>query len=464
MTPNVTPNDDGGGGRTTREAVRALAKHRWLIAGVFLVAVVGVGVWTGLQTPIFQATSTVLIDPEPPRVLNIQDVTPIGPSSAWDPNYYPTQYEIIRSRPVIDKAIESANLKQRIPGLATAREPHAVVGAGLTVEPKRNTRLIQVRYEHPDPGLAADVANAVAQGYVKYNLELKLKGARDALGWLSGEAAALKAKLEQSSMALQNYRVKAGILGLTEQRQITAQKIMDFNKAYLESQAQTLSIEAKVRELEKIARDRSGASTIFTVADSVLIQRLKGEISELEGERAKLLRVYKDKHPEIQKVDARLQQAQQKLDGEIQTMLRAVSTEYKVAKAREETLFANVNRLRSEGQDLNMKEIEFLSLQRENESNQQLYEAVLKRLKETGLAGGLETNNVRVVEEAIAPVAPIRPRKTWNLLAAVIAGLVLGLGLAAAVEHFDTSVKTPEDVERLFGLPVIGVVPAFPRK
>jgi capsular polysaccharide biosynthesis protein len=89
---------------------------------------------------------------------------------------------------------------------------------------------------------------------------------------------------------------------------------------------------------------------------------------------------------------------------------------------------------------------------------------VLKRLKETGLAGGLETNNVRVVEEAAAPVAPIRPRKTWNLLAAVLAGLVLGVALAAAVEHFDTSVKTPDDVERLFGLPVIGVVPAFPRR
>jgi uncharacterized protein involved in exopolysaccharide biosynthesis len=142
-------------------------------------------------------------------------------------------------------------------------------------------------------------------------------------------------------------------------------------------------------------------------------------------------------------------------------MLRAVQTEYKVAKAREETLLANVNRLRAEGQELNLKEIEFLSLQRENESNQQLYEAVLKRLKETGLAGGLETNNVRVVEEAVVPGAPVKPHKRWNLMAAVVAGLVLGIGLAVVIDHFDTRIKTPEDVERLFGLPVIGVVPAF---
>ncbi len=457
MTPTLSDEPHAG----LEEYLRTLGKHRWLIAGVFLVTVVTVGVWTGLQTPIFQATATVLIEPEAPRVLNIQEVTPIGPIGGWDPNYYPTQYEIIRSRPVIDKAVEALDLKRRLPGLAETGDPAAVVGGGLSVEPRRNTRLILIRFAHPDARLTADVANAVAQGYVKYNLELKLKGARDALGWLAQEAATLKAKLEQSSMALQNYRVRAGILGLTEQRQITAQKIMDFNKAHLEAQAQTLSIEAKLKELEKIAKDRPGANTIFTVADSALIQKVKADLTELEGERAKLLKVYKDRHPEILKIDARIQQATTKLDAEIQIMLRAVQTEYKVAKAREETLLVNVNRLRAEGQDLSLKEIEFLSLQRENESNQQLYEAVLKRLKETGLAGGLETNNVRVVEDAAVSGGPISPRKTWNLLIAVVAGLILGVSAALVAERLDTSVRTPDDVERLFGLPVIGVIPAF---
>ena len=239
---------------------------------------------------------------------------------------------------------------------------------------------------------------------------------------------------------------------------------MDFNKAYLEAQAQTLSVEAKLRELNRIAADRSGAQTIFTVADSPLIQRLKGEISELEGEKAKLLKVYKDRHPEILKVDARIQQATQKLDGEMQNMLRAVQTEYRVAKAREETLLSNVNRLRVEGQELNMKEIELLNLQRESDSNQQLYEAVLKRFKETGVAGGLETNNVRVVEEAVAPTVPVRPRRMWDLALSIAAGLVLGIVAALAVDYFDTTLKTPADVERYLGIPVIGIVPLFGTK
>ena len=441
--------------------LRTLRKQRWLLVGVFLVTVVTVAIWTFLQVPIFQAVATVLIDPEAPKVLNIQEVTPIGAMGAWDPNYYPTQYEIIKSRPVLDKAVELLNLKKRAAEAGGPREPHRALLGSFTVEPRRNTRLVLIKVEHHDATLAAETANAIAAAYAKYNLELKLRGAREALSWLNDEAAGLKKKVEESSLALQNYRVKAGILGIQEQRQITAQKIMDFNKAYLEAQAQTLSVEAKLRELGRIAADKPGAQTIFTVADSLLIQRLKGEISELEGEKAKLLKVYKERHPEILKVDAHIQQANQRLDAEMQNMLRAVQTEYKVARAREETLLLNVNRLRAEGQELNMKEIELLNLQRESDSNQQLYEAVLKRFKETGVAGGLETNNVRVVEEALAPAAPVKPRRMWNLALSVAAGLFLGVVVAFAVDYFDTTVKTPDDVERYLGLPVIGIVPLF---
>jgi succinoglycan biosynthesis transport protein ExoP len=434
-----------------------LRKHQWLIIGIFLLTVFTVAVWTFLQVPIYQATATVLIDPEPPKVLNIQEVTPMG-ASGWDPSYYPTQYEIIKSRPVLQKAAETLGLKRR-DGSAAAAE-RALLG-GLTVEPRRNTRLLLIRYESPDPALAAAVANAVANSYVQYNLDLRFTGARDALGWLNNEAATLKKKVEDSSAALQNYRVKAGILGTQEQRQITAQKIMDFNKAYLEAQAQRLSIEAKLQQLTQIAKDPTGVQTIFAVADDPLIQKLKGEASALEIEKSKLLKTYKEQHPEIQKINAQIRQVSQKIDAEIQDMLRAVQTSYKIAKAREETLLANVNQLKHEGQDLNEKEIQALALQREAESNQQLYEAVLKRFKETGVAGGLETNNVRVVEEAAPPTAPVRPRRLWNLMLGVVAGLGLGIGVAVAIDYFDTTVKTPDDVDRYLGLPVIGVVPVF---
>jgi uncharacterized protein involved in exopolysaccharide biosynthesis len=434
-----------------------------LIAALFLLTVLTVSIWTFAQIPIYQATATILIDPEPPKVLNIQEVVPMG-GGLWDRNFYPTQYEIIRSRPVLERA--AAALKARrpaasAPNLDAADGVAGALSGTITVEPKRNTRLVLIKIDGPDPARAAEEANAVANAYARYNVELKLKGARDALTWLTEEAGRLRAKAEESSQALQNYRVKTGILGMQEQRQITASKIMDFNKAFLEAQAQRLSLESKLQQLDRIAKEPAGVQTIFTVADNPLIDRLKGEAATLETEKSKLLKVYKDQHPEILKVDAQIQQVKQRLEAEFQNTLRAVQTQFKVAKGREDTLANQVNQLRQEGQQLNEKEIQYQNLQREVESNQALYESVLKRMKETGVAGGLEDSNVRIIEAATSPTVPIYPRKTRNVVLSIVAGLVLAFGAAFALEYLDTTVKTPDDVERYLGLSVIGVVPAF---
>src|SRR5262245_5748689 len=439
-------------GRSLVDYLRVLRKHRWLLTGIFLVTVITVGVWTFRQIPIYQAAATILIDPEAPKILNIPEVSPVGASAPWDPAYYPTQYEIVKGSAVRDKAIRA--LKQRAPGLASS-------GFSIVVEPRRNTRLVMIKVEQPDSTLAADIANAVATAYMQYNLELKMKGASEAISWLSDEASRLRTKAQESAVALQNYRVKAGILGLEEQRKITAQKIMDFNKGYLEAQAQRLSIEAKLDSVNQMTKDKTGSQLVYTVVNNPLIEKLRGDLSELEIERSKLLKVYKDKHPEILKIDARIQQVQQRIADEVQTMLRAVQAEYKVAKAREDTLFNNVNQMRREGQDLNEKEIQYLALQRESETNQQLYDSVLKRLKETGVTGGLETNNVRIVEVATPPTVPVRPRRLWNLGLSLAVGLGLGIAVAVRLEYFDTTVRTPDDVERYIGLPVIAIIPRF---
>ena len=439
---------------------RVLHKHRWLMTGLFLLTVLTVGIWTFTQVPIYQATATIMIEPEPPKVLNIQDVTPVGALSPWDPAFYPTQYEIIRSRAVVERALEALQGDKRAADGGASAEPARGLSGSLSVDPVRNTRLVLIRVAGPEPARAAAEANAVANAYAKYNVELKLKGARDALAWLTEEAGRLRAKVEESSQALQNYRVKSGILGMQEQRQISAQKIIEANKAYLEAQAQRMAVEAKLNELSQVGRDPA-AGTIFSESDNPLVGKIKAEIGGLETEKSKLLKVYKEKHPEIVKIDAQIQHLRDRLDAEFRGTVRSVQTQAKVARAREDGQLAEVNRLRREGQELNDKESQYQNLQREVESNQQLYETVVKRLKETGVAGGLENSNVRIIEQATVPRIPIRPRNAWNLSLAVAAGLVLAFGAAFAIEYLDTTVKTPDDVERYLGLPVIGVVPAF---
>src|SRR5215468_6864228 len=427
-----------------KEYLRLLLKHRWLILAVFVTVAVTGAVWTLSQTPIYQAAATVQIEPELPKVLNMQEVTSTSQGSL---EYYRTQYALMTSRPVLQNAID-----------ALTREHDT---GALSVEPVRNTQLVQVTFQHPDPALAAKVATTVAQAYVKYNLDAKLKGTRDALAWLNEQMAGLRSKVEESSVALQNYRVKAGILGIQEQRALTAQKAQEVNRAHLEAQAQRLSLEGKLNALTRIAKEQESTESLATAVDDPLIRKLKTELAELQVQRSKLLQTYKERHPEVLKIDAQIQQLTQRLEAEIGKALRSLETEYRVAKAREDSLLSAVNRLRAEGQQLNEKEIQYGALQREQESNQQLYEAVLKRVKETGVQGGLDSNNARVVEDAAVPGAPIRPRKKLGLLLSLMVGLVLGIGAALALEYLDTSVKSPDDIERGLGLPVIAIVPAF---
>lgn len=440
---------------------RVLRKHRWLMTGVFLLTVLTVAISTFLETPIYQAVATILIEPEPPKVLSIQDVTPLGVGPGYDAAYYPTQYEIIKSRAVVTRALAMLTQRTAEAGADAGATPSGGLSGGLSVEPMRNTRLVWIKVAGPDPARAAAEANAVANAYAKYVVELKLKGARDALTWLTEEAGRLRAKVDQSSQTLQNYRVKSGILGMQEQRQISAQKIIEANKGYLEAQAQRMTIEAKLAEMTQAAKDPAAAGAIVGEAENPQVGKLRGEIGGLETEKSKLLKVYKEQHPEIVKVDAQIQHLKGRLQGEYQGTLRAVQTQAKVARAREESQVNAVNQLRREGQELNEKESQYQNLQHEVEANQQLYDSVVKRLKETGVAGGLENSNVRIIEEASLPSTPIRPLKTRNLAVSLVAGLVLAIAVAVAIEYLDTTVKTPDDVDRYLGLAVLGIIPAF---
>jgi succinoglycan biosynthesis transport protein ExoP len=445
-----------------RDYLKILRKHWWLMTATFIVVVVAMAIWTLNQVPIYRASALVLIEPEPPKVLsNIQDVMSIAPTF----EYYNTQYEMIKTRPVLERVIDRLNLKERIPGLASSATPHRALLGSVIVEPKRNTHLVFIHFENPNPTLAAEIANALAESYTRNNLDMKVQGAHDAQGWLNDQMKALGAKVQESAAALQNFRIKAGMVGLQEQRQIAAQKIMDFNKAHLDAQANRLAHESKLKELRQIVTDKSSATSIFTVADSPLIQKLKAELADLEAQKSKLLKVYKSQHPEVLKITAQTEQTSQRLDAELQTMLHAVQTEYKVAKAREDTMLEKVKQIQREGQEMNAKEAEYLSLQRENETNQFLYTEILKRLKETGITSAIQTNNVQVVEQAVVPTVPIRPDKRRSLTVSIIAGIALAVAGAFTLEYFDrNTVRTAMDVERRLGLPVIAIVPAFEGK
>jgi uncharacterized protein involved in exopolysaccharide biosynthesis len=442
-----------------REYVRVVRKHAWLILACFTVVVGAVLIGTYMQQPIYRAATRALIAPEAPRVVNIQEVAPAGGDSM---ELFQTQIQIVRSRPVIQRVLDTLGLLSRKPDLAGAADPVEAFLTSVSVEPVRNTRLVDIQVEDPDPKLAAEMANALASAYVHQNLELKFSAARDALTWLTAQVQDLKSKVNESELTLQRYREQAGLVSAEEKQSLTARKLGEFNAAYIEAKAKRLEMESRLGELRRSSQQLEALETSPLVINNPLIQRLKGQLVELEVQRSKLLKTYREKHPEVVKVQSQVDEISQKIREEVGRLALSMESEFQALKARENAMLQAVNQYRDEAQGQAKKEIQYGILKREADSNQQLYDVLLKRLKETGLSQGLDSNNVRIVEPAVAPIRPVKPRKLLNLAIGVVLGLATGLTLAFFVEYMDDTVHSPEHIEQVIGVPVFALIPVIP--
>jgi uncharacterized protein involved in exopolysaccharide biosynthesis len=442
-----------------REYVRILRKHIWLVLACFTVIVATVALGTYLQRPIYRATTRALLEREGPRVVSFQDMGPVGEPT----EVFQTQVQIIRSRPVGQRVIDALDLKEKKPGLALAQDPVAAFLGAVSVEPVRNTRLVEIQVEDPDPRLAAEMANAVATAYVHQNLELKLSAARDALSWLTAQVSDLKTKVNESELALQRYREQAGLIQVEEKQSLGARKLAEFNSAYIDAKARRLEMETRLGELRRASQQPEVLESSPLVVNNPLIQRLKGQLVDLEVQRSKLLKTYRDKHPEVVKIQSQVDEISLKIREEVGRLGLSMESEYNALKARENAMLQAVNQYRDEAQTLGKKEIQLGILKREADSNQQLYDVLLKRLKETSLSQGLDSSNVRIVEAAIVPAHPVKPRKVLNLAIGIVVGLTAGVCAAFFLEYMDDTVTTPEQVERALGAPVFSLIPVLPR-
>jgi uncharacterized protein involved in exopolysaccharide biosynthesis len=223
-------------------------------------------------------------------------------------------------------------------------------------------------------------------------------------------------------------------------------------------------MESRLKELSAVAKDPNAVESVVRMADDPLILKLKNEASDLLAQRARLSQLYREKHPDLVVLDAQIKLANQRIQSELAKMLQALETQVRVLRGREEALLSQVNELRREAQRLTTQEAQARALDVERASTEELHAVVLKRLNEAGLATALDASNIRVVEAAMPPRGPAYPRTQLIMIMSLIGGLALGFGAAFVVEYVDDRVRSPEDVERAVGVPVLGIVPVFGAK
>jgi len=455
--------------------LRTLYKWRRIAIVCFIIVVGTVAVASLVMTPVYRATTRILIEREAPKVLNMQELLPIDMVST---DFYQTQYKILQSRSLALRVIQALNLsenpvfspkKSKKDSMLTKQEREARVVTKflniLRVDPIRNSRLVDISFDSTDRQLAADIANMVAKGFIEQNMGWKSETSNEAKDFLTKQIEEQKKTLEESEQALQNYKEKYGIVQLTplagdkEKENIAMQKLGGLTGRLVDEQSKRVEVEARYREVQDLLAKGTPLESIPQVMDNYLIMRLKENEARLSTQMSELSQKFGEKHPRMVQLRSELEANRQKIRQEAQNVLTSIKNELAIARAREANARNAVEGQKVETQKLSERSIQYSVLLREVEKNRELYENLLKRLKETSVASELGTTNVRILDRAEVPRSPARPRPIQNILLSIVVGLSMGCGLAFFFEYMDNTIKTPDDIEKYVGSPCLALIP-----
>jgi succinoglycan biosynthesis transport protein ExoP len=450
-----------------RDYLRIIFKRRYTVFTFFIIVFIVVLIGTLSTTPVYRASTRVLIEKVEPS--NLSMMYPYY--MPYDPEFYETQYQLIKSTSVAQKVVKmlsletayesyfkdakkvftNDNLDSRTNMLAD------IISGGITVSPIKNSKIVNISYMSTNPDFATLVANTVAKAYIEEILDMKMSSTRYALEWMTKKAEEEKSKLAKSEMALQEYMRANDIVTLQDKIAITPEKLTEFNTQLIRAETRRKELEALYNKVMKVnLRD---AETIPAIASDPTLQSLRSQILQAEQNIEELSKKYGKKHPAMIRAKEELNVLQDKRVQQTKRAIESIKNEYELARANETSLRGMLSSTKAEALNLNEKFIQYGVLTREVETNRQLYDALIKRIKEQSVTEEIQTVNVWVVEKAERPQSPVKPKKSLNILLGIIVGLFGGVGLAFFFEYLDNTIKSPEEVETRLGVPVLGTVP-----
>ena len=472
------------------ECLRVLRQHRWLILAATSAALVAAFVFALTRTPIYTAEAILMIERQAPRVLKAQEDTQTAPVDYYGAaEFYKTQYELLRSRDLAAMALRASGVDARLnakeqqaieesaKGLlgklqadftgpssgATPRESRpsipSVIGSYLSmlsVTPVPGTSLVRIGFSTPDAKLSAELANLHTAAYSRYGIEMRAKANQHALDFLHGKLLDLKERVEKSEAALNDYRKNKGIISLDDKENLVVDRLTDLNNRLTEAEADRIALEAQVQVIRK-----GDYGSLPANAGSTMVQGLKGELSRLQLEYIQLSKDFKPGYPRLDKVKAQIETVHNQLSSEVSAEARRVESAYQAARSKETELRRRLEEQKKTTFELKDSGVQYAILAREVDTNRQLYDSVLQRMKEMGVAAEVRTSNVYVMEKAEVPSAPSYPRKQRLLLLGLLLGLAGGIGVAFLLDRLDNTLKTPAESEHYLRLPNLAVIPDF---
>ncbi|EZP55127.1 GumC family protein [Sphingomonas sp. RIT328] len=467
-----------------RHYLRIAMRWRYVIGGAVTTCILAGIIVTLLMTPKFTAQSTIEISRESDVITGIQSVQ--REATAADQEFYQTQYGLLRSRSLAERVASQLRLvddpkffrlfrdSSSLPAfeLVNGRYPASgrsdrqrrageILLKNLGIEPTRLSRLVEVRFTSPEAALSAKIANAWAENFIQTNLERKVQATSYGRNLLQRQLGQLKERLDASQRQLVGYASSERIINLPSQpgpggaageRSIVADDLAAINSALAQATADRIQAQARY---EQAGNRGASPEALRNQAINTLRQRR----AELSADYQRLMTQFEPGYPTAVAIKAQLEQLDRAIGNEEGRVSGSLLADYKQAQERERGLQQRVEQLKANYLDLRRRSIQYNIYQQEVDTNRALYDGILQRYKEIGVAGGVGVNNISIVDLADVPQKPSSPRLILNLALAILAGLIIGAGLALALEQIDEAIADPEEVGRRLGLPLLGSVP-----
>ena len=457
--------------------LRIIHHWRWLILAAVGVGLAGAILWSLLTTPVYRAWVTLEANPPSVAVSDEQSrQQDIQASNNFD--FVATQVGLLGSRSVAERTAQELNLANN-PDMVTQegnssgrlRDATATIERGLHVIAPEDGQLIKFSYDSTSPQLAALIANGIADSFINTSLQRRYEASAYARNFLERQINKTRSDLERSERAVVAYAQQQGIINTgsstgpdgkstnNDTNSLQGESLVQLNSALAAATARRVAAEGAYREA-------LATGPTSDVNNSVL--PLRQELAKLQGEYQQKRAFMKPEHPEMVSLQSQITELQKQIGAQVAQAssgrINGLLADYRGALSAEQSLQAKVARLKGDVLNLRGRSIQYTILQREVDTNRSLYDALLQRYKQIGVAGGVGMAPVSVVDRAQAPTLPFKPNLLINVLLGLGVGLVAGIAGAVGLEFVNDTIKTREDVRRKLSLACLGAVPRTPAR
>ena len=436
-----------------------LKRHRYKIAAFVIASVVCTWVVSKRLTPIYESTATIDIDRSMPTGVVGQEANTVD---AYDADQFlATQIKLIQSDSVLRPVVQQYHLRnlgkqsQDVSPERAIRIQRSPVSLGaLKVTRPPNTYLLLIAYRSPDPDLAANVANAVANSYLQRTFEIRYRATADLSTFMEKQLEELRAKMERSGMALAEFERELNVINPEAKTSILSSRLLQLNTEYTNAETERVKKEAAWQSIQTGTLE---AAQVSTQGES--LKAIEIRLNDATQKFAEVMARVGKNHPDYRKAAAEVAELQRQYQTARTSIVRRVETEYKEAVNRQAMLQKAVAENKAEFDKMNARSFQYQTLKHEADADRGLYEELVRKIREAGINSAFQNSSIRIADAALPGLSPVYTNTRTNLILALLLSTLLAVGAAVLSDVLDNTIRDPEQARAMLGAEVMGSLP-----